>query len=88
MTDLREKQPDRREVDLSRDTFGNYAWSAHIEVYPYSSIKNEDVYSRNVILIFRADDSRRAHGFAQSILSILSLVHDVHYTNLRSLTRL
>lgn len=85
MSDLREKQPATREVDLTRDSYGTYTWEAKIGVWPYSSIKSENVYARDVTILFHATSIREAHGFAQSISTMLSLAHDVWQTNLNAI---
>lgn len=81
MADLREKQPDEQTLDLTKEIKGSYQFSAEIQVWPYSSIKNEDVYSRKLTIIFGSQNMRDAHGVAQSISAAISLAHDVWQTN-------
>lgn len=87
MTDRREKQPEQRTVDFKADTRGNNLYAAEINVWPYFSLRNEDVYSRSIIAIFKADDMRDAHGTAQVISATISLAHDVWQTNVKSISR-
>jgi hypothetical protein len=87
MTDMREKQPDNRTLDFRRDTRGAYSWVIEIEVWPYSSIKNEDVYSRNVTVLCNAENSIQAHRYGDMISYTISLAHDVWQTNIWSVSR-
>lgn len=80
MSDRRDKQPKERFLDFSNDTFGSTNWEAIVHVWPYSSIRNEDVYSRKVILHFKADRMRHAMGFAESIATTIKAAHDVWET--------
>lgn len=86
MSDLRDKQPDTREMDFTKDTFGNSKYQARLHVWTYSSIKNESVYSRNVIIRFRADSMRAALGFAESIAATIKAAHDVWETGVDGIT--
>ena len=82
---MREKQPQSRTIDLRKETRGNYAYSALIVVSPYFSIKNEDCYSRNVTVVFYADDMSDAHGFAQAVSAVISFGHDIYQTNIQKI---
>ena len=77
MSDMREDEPSVRQIDFNRDTKGNHEFGAQIEVWTYSSLRNEKVYSPIVEVFFRADDMRDAHGFAQAISTTISHAHDV-----------
>lgn len=85
VSDLREKQPIEKTLDLRSDTFGNHQWSALIRVSPYFGIKNEDVYPRFLTITFNAPNFRAAHGFAQSVSAAISLAHDIWQTNIEKL---
>lgn len=87
MSDMREKQPLRRTLDFTHDTKGSYKWTAEIEVWPYSSIRNENVYSRYVTVIMNAENSISAHRFADAISQTISVAHDVWETNIWSVSR-
>lgn len=82
MSDLREPEPAQRILDLEQETSGNHPFSAEIYVWPYSSLKNEKVYSRKVIVHFRAMDMQEAHGFAQAIRKTIAAAHDVWETGI------
>lgn len=85
MSDLRDKQPASREIDLTKDTFGCYRWEAVIDVWTYFGTKNKDVYARKVTLVFMSGSSRAAYGFAHSISHVLSLQQDIRETRISSL---
>lgn len=87
MTDLREKQPENRVLDFRHDTQGTYSWVIQIEVWPYSGLKNETVYSRHVEVLCRADSSIEAHRFGDAISHTISVAHDVWQTNIWSVSR-
>lgn len=87
MTDLRDKQPEKRTLDFTHDTKGNIKWVIEIEVWPYSSIKNENVYSRYVTVIVKADNSIDAHRLGDMIRHTISYGHDVWQTNIWSVAR-
>lgn len=87
MSDMREKQPKERTLDYRNETKGAYSWVIKIEVWPYSSIKNEDVYSRHVTVLCNAEKSIDAHNFGQCISATISLAHDVWDTNIWSVSR-
>ena len=87
MTDMREKQPERRTLDFTHETKGHYTWSAEIEVWPYSGLKSETSYSRYVTVIMRAENSIDAHRFADAIRHTISLGHDIWQANIWSVSR-
>lgn len=80
MNDLRDKEPPERTLDFTDDTFGAYTWEAVLYAWPYSSIQSETVYSRKVIVRFRAERMRHAMGFAESIATTIKAAHDVWRT--------
>lgn len=82
MTDAREKQPASRTIDYRENTKGNLQYSAKIRVSTYHSIKNEDVYSRDLTILYRACRFEEACGFALAISKTISLAHDVWQVNL------
>lgn len=86
MSDRREKQPQKRTIDFRNETRGNYEFTAKITVSTYHSIKNEDVFSRDVTVLLRADNFSDACGTAQVVSGTLSLVHDVWQTNIMSVS--
>lgn len=86
MTDMREKQPEKRFVDLRQYHTGPESYFATIETWTYHSIKNEDVFSRELTIQYHAADFSRASHFAQSIATVISLSHDVHQCNVRSVS--
>lgn len=80
MSDLREKEPAERVLDFTDDTFGSCLWEAVLHAWVYSSLKNENVYSRKVVVRFRAERMRHAMGFAESIAATIKAAHDVWET--------
>lgn len=82
MSDMREKQPAKRKLDLTNLGTGDH-FVAVIETWTYSSIKNEDVFSREVTVQFRAPDFSAAVGFAQSLATVIGIAHDVWQCNVR-----
>lgn len=80
MTDMRDKQPNERTLDFTRDTFGNRKYRARLHVWPYSGLKSEGVYSRTVLVIFWAENMRAAFGFCESIAATIKAAHDVWET--------
>lgn len=87
MTDMREKQPKTRILDFVSDTFGSSTWEAKVHVYTYSGLKNEDVYSREVVVRFRAERMRHAVGFAESISETIGSAHDVWVTGVDAIVK-
>lgn len=87
MSDMREKQPKESTLDFRHDTKGAYSWVIEIEVWPYSSIKNENVYSRYVTVLCKAENSIDAHRFGDAISHTISVAHDVWQTNIWSVSR-
>lgn len=87
MSDMREKQPKERILDFRHDTKGAYSWTIEIEVWPYSGIKNEDVYSRHVTVLCNAENSIQAHRYGDMISHTISFSHDVWQTNIWSVAR-
>lgn len=88
MSDLRDKEPKTRALDFVSDTFGSATWEAKIHVWTYSSIKNEDVYSREVVVRFRAERMRHAVGFAESISETIKAAHDVWETGVDAIVKI
>jgi hypothetical protein len=86
MSDAREPEPQARTLDISGDTSGD-TWQARIEVWPYSGLRNEKVYTRRLFLTMRAADARAAMGIALSAAKIITLAHDVWQANVFSLER-
>lgn len=82
MSDRREKQPQDRTIDFRKESRGNYEFTAKITVSTYHSIKNEDVFSRHVTVLLRADSFSDACGTAQIVSATISLMHDVWQTNI------
>lgn len=80
MSGLRDKQPERKEFDFSKTTFGSDTFRARLHVWTYSSIRSEDVYAPHVEVLFRADGIRSALGFSEAIGAVLGEVHDVWAT--------
>ena len=87
MSDMRDKQPKTRAMDFTHNTYGSAVWEAKIHVWPYSSIKNEDVYSREVIVRFRAERIKHAVGFADSIAETIKAAHDVWETGVDAVVK-
>lgn len=83
MTDAREKQPGERILDLTRTQSVNTTYVAMIETWPYHSIKNEDVFTRRLTVVFRAMDFPAATGFALSLAETIGIMHDVWQCNVR-----
>jgi hypothetical protein len=87
MSDMREKQPDERFLDVTKDTFGAYTWRGVIEVFPYSGIKSEDVYARKLTVLLRAEYAREALGIVQAISASIGFAHDVYRTDVTEVMR-
>ena len=82
MSDARSKQPQRQDIDLSALHVGD-RFVAVIETWPYSSIKNEDVFTRELTVHYGATDFAAAVGVAQSLAQIIGLAHGVWQCNVR-----
>lgn len=82
MSDMRSKQPARQDVDLFA-LHGGARYVAVIETWTYSSIKNEDVFTRELTVRYGASDFARATAIAQSLAQIIALAHDVWQCNVR-----
>lgn len=83
MSDGRKKQPDEQLLDLTSYRSGNEQFVALIETWTYSSIKNEDVFTRKLTVAFKAMDFAEATGFAMSLAKTIKLAHDVWECNVR-----
>ena len=83
MTDTRQKQPDQRHIDLWAKTSGQMMFETKIETWPYSGLRNEDVYSRELTIGFRADSFGKAARLAEAFATIIALGHDVWQANVR-----
>lgn len=80
MSDRRDKEPPERTLDFTADTFGSCTWEAILYAWPYSGCRSEVVYSRKVIVRFRAERMRHAMGFAESIATTIKSAHDIWET--------
>lgn len=87
MGDMRDKQPKNRTLDFSNDTKGAYSWIIEIEVWPYSGVKNEEVYSRHVTVLCNSENSIQAHRYGDMVSNTISHAHDVWQTNIWSVSR-
>lgn len=87
MTDLREKQPEIRFVDLTMETSGAYVWEVEVNVWPYNSLKNEDVYSGIVYLKIKSETIDGALNVAKIYARAVSLCHDVWQTSIQKVCR-
>lgn len=82
MSDLRTKQPKRMTLDLTGKGGGDL-YTAVIETWTYSSIKNEDVFTRELTINFSAETFRQAFNFADDLATVIALAHDVFQSNVR-----
>lgn len=83
MSDMRAKQPEEQILDLTSYKRGKDRFVALIETWTYSSIKNEDVFTRRLTVVFGAMDFQEATGFAMSLSETIALAHDVWQCNVR-----
>jgi hypothetical protein len=82
MSDLRDPEPPHRTLDMLRKTVGAYKWQVDIDVWPYSGLKNEKVYSRKVTFLLRAESARVAMGLADMLAETIKAAHDVWETRI------
>lgn len=86
MSDMRDPEPKQRELDFTGNTTGFAKWESTIYVYVYSSLKNEKVYSRSVLVTFHAENMKEAFGFSQSIAETINAAHDVWEAGVNQIT--
>lgn len=83
MSDMRDKQPERKEFDWTRKTTGNYIFRIKIRCLTYSSIKNEDVYVKNPTFLVRAMSFQDASEKAELIAASVREAHDIYLADIR-----
>ncbi len=82
MTDARALQPHKATLDLSRQSRGDLFF-ALIDTAPYSGLKSEKVYVRELTVRFRARDFAHAVDFAQAMAIVIQQGHDVWQSKVR-----
>jgi hypothetical protein len=87
VSDAREKQPEKRILDIVRQTYGSSHWRGLVHVSVYSGIKIEDVYARQLTVLLRAEDAQTALGIVGGIAAALELAHDIHRTEVVEIAR-
>ena len=80
--DARTPQPYRATLDLSGQGKGGIFF-ALIETAPYSGLKSEQVYVRELTVRFRAQDFAHAVTFAQAMAVVIEQGHDVWKSTVR-----
>lgn len=77
MSDLRDPEPPHRIIDATDRTYGSAKFEVDIDVWPYSSLRNEKVFSRKVTFLFWSERMKHAALLAEIFAETIKSAHDV-----------
>lgn len=80
--DARDPEPAHRTLDMRKHTSGAYVFEIDMDVWVYSGLRNEKVYSRAVTFIVRASRAEEAMGLAEMLSATIKAAHDVYQTRI------